>query len=109
MAETFASGWENPDHHEPASARPRPMFDEQGNPVTEAPPAQPEPEPATWNAPEMDSIMRPGDIQPQAVVPPGQAEDWRLKQIHALAEQALDSDRPGVWSGTLMRIVELAQ
>lgn len=101
MAETFASGWENPDHHEPASARPRPMFDEQGNPVTEAPPAQPEP--------ETDGIMRPGEIQPQAIVSPGQVEDWRLKQIHSLAQQALDSDRPGVWSGTLMRIVELAQ
>jgi hypothetical protein len=58
MAEQFASGWENPDKHEPMAERPRPMFDEQGKPVSEAPPA-PEVEQALE---ELDNIVRPGDV-----------------------------------------------
>ena len=55
MAQTFQSGWENPDRHEPASERPRPMFDEAGKPVTQAPPPQPEVDPVL-------DVFRPGDV-----------------------------------------------
>lgn len=135
MAETFASGWENPDHHEPASARPRPMFDEQGNPVTEAPPAQPEPEmdeimrqpvhvqprAVPWNAPEMghpelldrlDEILRPGDIQPSegrmVSVPMSYLSESSFKrQLLAIVEPALDNPSPAGWAVALEKVREL--
>lgn len=31
----YESGWENPDHHEPSSSRPRPMFDPPPGPAPE--------------------------------------------------------------------------
>lgn len=116
MAETFASGWENPDRHEPLSERPRPMYDEKGNPVTEAPP--PVPEPGT----ELEDFLRPGDIQPaaghtwhehaerdRADVSVGalRAELSLKRRVLAIVEPALDDPSPAGWAVALEKVREL--
>jgi hypothetical protein len=126
MAEQFASGWENPDKHESMAERPRPMFDEQGKPVSEAPPA-----PEVESGLELvDDFLRPGDVQPRAQQPRHWLQDSAapvavgggnpplmadqsdltalLTEIHRVASKAADSDSRVVWLAALGRIVELA-
>jgi hypothetical protein len=114
---TYASGWENPDGHEPLEARKRPMFDASGQPVTEAPPPDP--------APELD-MLRPGDgpasvplvadaaeltrawvAREPAVSPAGLAD--RLAEIRQVAEDAADTDSRVAWLAALSKIIELAR
>jgi hypothetical protein len=123
---TYASGWENPDGHEPLEARKRPMFDASGQPVTQAPPPDP--------APELD-MLRPGD-GPASV--PLVVADWdrenradddpefrgrevqielprmrdhgaRLAEIRQVAQDAADTDSRVAWLAALSKIIELAR
>lgn len=117
------SGWENPDNHEPLEARPRPMFDAKGRPVTEAPPPDP--------APELD-MLRPGDGPASVPIRPGHAAgamvtggervqlagsmsltaqrlDARLAEIRQVAQDAADTDSRVAWLAALSRIIELAR
>lgn len=69
MTPRFASGWENPDHHPDLNERPRPMYDGDGRPVTQAPPPDPAPELDRMglHGEPVDQVVRPGDA-PETMV-----------------------------------------
>ena len=63
------------------------------------------------------SVLRPGDAAATLPEPFPTTTDLaheadmlkRLEEIAVLATRAAATDRPGVWSGTLTRIAELAR